>query len=105
MNYSECNSLLDNLEQQIVELENLVFEGNFSENELTKMFKNNTANIRKNGIAILYQTVKDIGEKVNGLIELEKIFPNEPRITKVKNRFAYCGQHFVTMINLMETWD
>jgi len=107
MNTTECKKILDSLEEQMKELEKMIAEpsGNFCKSSVIKMFKNNTASARTNGSNILFQAVKEIEVKVKGLIELEILFPSESRITSLKRRYATCGQHLISMINMMEEWD
>ena len=35
----------------------------------------------------------------------KKNFLNEPRITTLNKRFAYCGQQLLENYNMMDEWD
>ena len=104
MTNNELNEIIHSLESQIIELESLITNGNFSKNEVISKFKNNTSSARATGINVLFATVKEVAEKTNVIAEIEKAFPLEHKITQLKIRFARCGQHLIEMISLMEEW-
>lgn len=98
--------ILNNLEGQVAELEGMISEpsGLFSQSSVTNMFKNNTAQARANGSNVLFQAVKEVETKFKGLMQMEEVFPAESRIDALNRRFAYCGQHLITMITMIEEW-
>ena len=104
MSSNEINEIIRNMENQIRELESLVADGCFSKSEVTRMFKGCAPNEKANGISILHGAVTEVAEKAQGLDNLERMFPSEPRIPDLKKRFAICGQHLISMINMMEEW-
>jgi len=106
MTNTELNQILNNLEGQVTELEGMISEpsGQFSQSSVTNLFKNNTASARANGSNVLFQAVKEVEAKSKGLMQMEEVFPAEPRIVDLKRRFAYCGQHLIAMITMIEEW-
>jgi len=107
MTYTEINQIINNLQQQVTELEDMISEpaGQFCKSSITKMFKNNTSSARVNGSNVLFHTVKEVEVKSKGLMQMEEMFLTESRISDLKRRFAYCGQHLIAMITMMEEWD
>ena len=106
MTYSEINEIIRNLKSQLEELEGMIAEPNgiFSKSQVTRMFKNHTSRARANAIIPLYKAVKDVEAKVKDLEKMESEFPSNSHITELKQKFAYCGQHIISIINMIEEW-
>ena len=104
---NELQQFLDEIEDQLIELERMISEpvGQFSKSNIENMFRENTAEACENGQVVLYQAIKEVETKVNGLTGVESSFPSEPLIGDIKQRYARCGYHLVTMINMIDEWD
>ena len=104
MTSSEINKMVAVLEEQLLDLEDMNANRQFSKKEIIEAFKNNTSSARANGINVLSTAVKEAAERVEFLNKIEQAFPSESRVSGLKRRFAACGQHLIDMINMMEEW-
>jgi hypothetical protein len=106
MTNNENNEIIRIAENDLIELESMIAEPNgiFSISETTRMFKNHTSIARANAIVPLYKAVKEVAEEIKGLEILEKDFPHNSHVIDIKRRYARCGQHLISIINMIEEW-
>ena len=106
MTYNEINEIIRSLKSQLEELESMIDEPNgvFCKSRITTMFKNHTSTARANAIIPLYKAVKEVAEKVKGLDTMISEFPSNSHFIELRRKFAYCGQHLISVINMIEEW-